>query len=167
MSARRSSGRTVASPPEQPLGWVFREVREWCVLEWRISWTTRFRPPTNPLDSERASPASCGLPCYCCAGFRSVPTLIASVRCGPAIRLRVMSAPQVIVNLESSACTRCQVCSWLTWLRYVVEAFLLRRASESAGQGVGATAASSSTFVSSLRLTSAGAGTRSASTPGR
>ena len=132
MSARRSSGRTVASPPEQPLGWVFRKVREWCVLEWRISWT-RFRP--LPI------PASCCLPCYCsiavlmqdCAGSRLVPTLIASMRRRLAIRLRVMSAPQVIVNPESSACTHCQVCSWLAWLCWVVEVFLLRRASGSAG----------------------------------
>jgi hypothetical protein len=62
--------------------------------------------PTKPLDSGTSIPASCGLPCSYsiamlmqdCAGSRLVPTLIASIRPRPAIRLRVISAPQVIVN---------------------------------------------------------------------
>ncbi|KAK4119694.1 kinase-like protein [Parathielavia appendiculata] len=41
-----------------------------------------------------------------CAGVRSVPTLIASVRRGLAIHLRAISAPQLVVNLETGACTR-------------------------------------------------------------
>jgi hypothetical protein len=101
-----------------------------------------------------------------CAGVRLVPTLIASMRRGLAIRLQAMSAPQLAENLGPA--------------RVLVPVLLLARVAllrwsrlslhhEQQGrldQAVQATGASNSTLISSVRLTSVGAGTRSASTLG-
>ncbi|KAK4118975.1 hypothetical protein N657DRAFT_675180 [Parathielavia appendiculata] len=101
-----------------------------------------------------------------CAGVRSVPTLIASVRRGLAIRLRAISAPQLVVNLETGACTRASPAPASRGSVAVVELPLHHEQQDRLGQAVRVTGTSNSMLISLVRLTTVGVDTRSTSTLG-